>query len=735
MQEEADRGFDGQHYLPWTLRTTPRDPVPDKNQLGPEWAVKCQDQDAPIWNLKTPSGLPFGLVSSCMQGAIRQGRILESIQWSLECLATDAHLDGYSGQDEATRIIVTRKVGKGEVNVFHRQVVISTEDIGLANPQVVVTMAQLLKTKPKYATYHEAQRAFINTTIMLARSSKSRATDWAAIVRIDVPEPFETVLYYNKLIESLLAGHHVNAIGYAEGFIVASLKDKEAKVKEPLSKVMFGQLAAGATVRGEPLKFFKNKRQVLWTAIMRVVSYLNSSEGIAANQGKRYPVVTQVVESCYDLAHDDVFRWGIPARLFGRMAILTLCLKDAVEARGLESRNIPMEEFPNGREFTYDEIQQLRLSHRQGNLWYGIPQACHDKHTKSGAQMKRGIQHFVEVKSFLRHEDPALIGLSDYYLKLCFQTRYNVPGETFDRSGMSAMQYLEWLPVLRKRHDDLNAIENAILKSTMTITFGNQGESHVGMQIIGSPIDHGFTCAELMQIGNNFMAAGFGCELYNLQDGVKKIGLEVEEASILIIRQAASRFIDVSVTDKFQGDDRLLLEMLGFKWDDKMFSAKHKKVAPDGTIIKDGVVSKNARHNVCFSDVHQEADFRNKKGTIIAWNEVPLLKSLRNKLDTCFGPKAKNLVGEGNYYYDVTKCGLGYHGDFERKIVIAVRLGASMPLHYQWYKNSTPIGDNMMFMLNHGDVYIMSEKAVGHDYKRPSIPTLRHAAGCSKYTK
>jgi hypothetical protein len=36
-------------------------------------------------------------------------------------------------------------------------------------------------------------------------------------------------------------------------------------------------------------------------------------------------------------------------------------------------------------------------------------------------------------------------------------------------------------------------------------------------------------------------------------------------------------------------------------------------------------------------------------------------------------------------------------------------------------------------MLNHGDIYIMSDKAVGYDWKKRKIPTLRHAAGCKKF--
>ncbi len=55
--------------------------------------------------------------------------------------------------------------------------------------------------------------------------------------------------------------------------------------------------------------------------------------------------------------------------------------------------------------------------------------------------------------------------------------------------------------------------------------------------------------------------------------------------------------------------------------------------------------------------------------------------------------KAKNLYAEGNYYYDTKKTYIGFHGDSERKIVIAIRLGTEMmPIHYQWFFNSSPIG-------------------------------------------
>jgi len=92
------------------------------------------------------------------------------------------------------------------------------------------------------------------------------------------------------------------------------------------------------------------------------------------------------------------------------------------------------------------------------------------------------------------------------------------------------------------------------------------------------------------------------------------------------------------------------------------------------------------------------------------------------------------LKGEANYYYDVDNCGIGYHGDAERRKVVAFRMGETMPIHFQWYQKSLPVGENVKIMLEDGDMYIMSDKAVGTDWMKKKEGTLRHAAGCDKYT-
>jgi hypothetical protein len=39
----------------------------------------------------------------------------------------------------------------------------------------------------------------------------------------------------------------------------------------------------------------------------------------------------------------------------------------------------------------------------------------------------------------------------------------------------------------------------------------------------------------------------------------------------------------------------------------------------------------------------------------------------------------------------------------------------------------------MLIPLEDGDMYVMSEKAVGTDWKKKTIKTLRHATGCEAF--
>lgn len=247
----------------------------------------------------------------------------------------------------------------------------------------------------------------------------------------------------------------------------------------------------------------------------------------------------------------------------------------------------------------------------------------------------------------------------------------------------------------------------------LTITFCDRGENHVGNQQIGDLAANGFTFAELQVIHAQLQHDGAVSELINLGDYLPTEYGHID-AGVLIIRNGIKLFAD-SV-------DNIWEELRGLTYD------KH-------ALMYGEVRNKLARHNLCFGDVDQVADYASGKGTIVGFHNLPYLQYVRHHLHVLLNDKATNLVAEANYYYDVGSCGIGYHGDKKRKIVVGLRMGRDFPLCYHWHLGKPRISGRIDLNLHHGDIYVMDEKACGHDWKKRTIPTLRHAAGCAKYIK
>lgn len=249
---------------------------------------------------------------------------------------------------------------------------------------------------------------------------------------------------------------------------------------------------------------------------------------------------------------------------------------------------------------------------------------------------------------------------------------------------------------------------------TFTLTFGDVAENHAGMQKIGKEAEQGLTFEELQTALIWFSAKGCNCELYELNQLLSD-GFEGEKAHFLIIRNGLSALTQATSSELFEEQQQLDKDTKAFMYG--------------------RVVNKKARHNLCFGPESSEPNYQQGQGRIVSFGEVPLLSQVRNSLTQPFGQKAQNLMIEGNYYYDIRKCFIGFHGDSERKIVIGLRLGQPFPLHFQWYGGGQKIGQRVEFCLNDGDVYAMSSKTVGSDWKKKKILTLRHAAGNTKSLK
>jgi len=241
---------------------------------------------------------------------------------------------------------------------------------------------------------------------------------------------------------------------------------------------------------------------------------------------------------------------------------------------------------------------------------------------------------------------------------------------------------------------------------TYTLTFGDCAENHVGMQKIGNILDHGLSVNELKNYEKYFRENGLTTELIELN---RFADVNEDDAYLLVIRNAVN-----FILNRNDGTDLLLNEQERLEYDKKAF-------------MRGEVKNKNARHNICFGEINQQPNYEEKKGTIVSFYDVFYLDECRRFISEITG--ITNLQCEGNHYYNIKNTYIGFHGDTERKVVVAIRLGESFPLHYRWYQNSNAIGEQFSIMLNSGDMYFMSEKAVGTDWKKRKIATLRHAAG------
>jgi len=254
---------------------------------------------------------------------------------------------------------------------------------------------------------------------------------------------------------------------------------------------------------------------------------------------------------------------------------------------------------------------------------------------------------------------------------------------------------------------------------TVTLTAGDVAENHVGMQQIGTLQPRGILVPQIIALHERLRGEGIACKLHDLDELLVDQSNNTKDkdkdgAYLLVVTNGLAALMkDANAATK------LLVEQTALQVDTKFWHARQKRV-----------MNKRARYNLCFAASGQAPDFEHGKGTIVAYDTVPLTKRFVDALSEWLGNSmAAHLCLEGNYYETGTRRLINFHGDGERRIVVALRLGETMPLYYQWFHRNRPVGKLLKVSLKSGDIYIMSEKAVGFDWMRSSIHTLRHAAG------
>ena len=313
-----------------------------------------------------------------------------------------------------------------------------------------------------------------------------------------------------------------------------------------------------------------------------------------------------------------------------------------------------------------------------------------------------------------------------------------------------------------KGYWDMSDAEIVALMETerFSLTCAPGGENNRGMEIIGRmPIKgEGFTADDLKGLGPYFLKtcplptlknwanldrivvlnlnalSGKDCYVYDLDDE--------DQARVLILRDWAEVWCG-----KQDWTKKVYRELASRRWDAEYLDPnKYRTEIVDGEEVKvrGRPMTKRARTNLCFvAGREQEPAVLEGKGSIYDLKKMGALFTGVEKLKEQIaaglieiGSKTKveiNVV-EGNRYYNLKNTGIGFHGDTERVVVICISIGCDdYPMRWQWFKDGMPVGKSINITLNSGDVYIMSEKAVGSDWKLSSKYTLRHSAGAQKY--
>ena len=293
--------------------------------------------------------------------------------------------------------------------------------------------------------------------------------------------------------------------------------------------------------------------------------------------------------------------------------------------------------------------------------------------------------------------------------------------------------------LVKKNKSGLDCIQTN-KDAVITYTWCECGENHHGNQQIGKIAEpgNGLLLGDLND-AKIFAENNYNCktEIFNL----KELGLVDDNGEPLIIKNKKDEiltpndayfliirnFIPNILKKNDLGMNDLMKEVTEKYWDTQYWDTRRQRV-----------LNKHARKNNCIAETAQVADYSKGKGTIHSFNSMLIMNLLKKEFQK-IGEKFDFACGEGNLYEDggKKKTGIGWHGDSERRRVLSMRLGLnpSMPFYYRWKYRHKEIGKLMKWDINSGDVMVMSEWAVGTEWKSSSKVTLVHSTGAKKYVK
>jgi hypothetical protein len=357
-----------------------------------------------------------------------------------------------------------------------------------------------------------------------------------------------------------------------------------------------------------------------------------------------------------------------------------------------------------------------------------------DKTSRAGLQQMDKMDKVADERKFERIERKETI------IETKDDSMNHAKSPTKEELPLDKFGHVDWIKIIKLRNEKKRCTNMESKEEIKNKTTGSESDSN-SLPRYAAPFKYRYalTLGEqseirpgTIRIGNGFASRGFTVD--DLTEFKERLG---ERARLVMLHD----FLEIeSERNKWSNQAALLIikDGINLLMNEEHYATKmyqeQQKVRYDrkyfDTIYRQDTVDSKARYNIMLADEGCQHSEDYKQPTVIAYDSVPLFKGFRNKLPDFFGERARNLNCEGNQYFEA-KSGINFHGDAERKKVLCASLGRTMTLAFVW---RVPGGKKlcskaMKFRLEHGDIYIMSEKTTGFDWQHSGKYHLVHAAG------
>ena len=347
-------------------------------------------------NIKSHSCFAADEVSSAAQKAVRRGYSLEAIQWFLELFWSSPHR---------------------RTNIWNRALVMSVEDIGPADPLLIL---KILNLRSKYLKNSKITNIDVidnsleiaTAAILLAQSKKTRVNDW---------------------------GIHLYMLNHKSETAPEVLKQefKSSLIKKSCKDALFwaGQLISSEIKVGGRKQ---DKAEILiWEALLEVSIIDLTTKDVSDNTGKKNDnfiglpnnkMMSPYVTELMNLAFESNWKWNEKSYLLISHLIHLICY-DNLPTIGSTTKTFTSDDkFKinfNDSEWK-GNLKDIVLIFRNRQLLFGVPDYAIDKHTASGIRLGRDITHFANEGGKLNNKDPKWEQLDDFYFHILFNNNVDV---------------------------------------------------------------------------------------------------------------------------------------------------------------------------------------------------------------------------------------------------------------------------------------------------------------------